>query len=231
MPTARIQSAAGVIDGVLYVVGGLDSASISDLATVEAYDPVTNTWSTMDPMPAARAMPASAVINGRLYVAGGYIYDDNGDFGGSVSTLEVFTPSDPVVSVDVDIDIKPGSDPNSINLGSNGVLPVAVLTTDEFDAQEVNEETVLFGDPVLMDPDIGTGIPVDPIRSCVEDVDGDGDDDLLLFFSVPELAEFGALDADSTESLLIGETFDGVPIFGLDSVRIVPPKGKGKSGK
>jgi hypothetical protein len=28
-----------------------------------------------------------------------------------------------IVQIDVDIDIKPGGDPNAINLGSNGVLP------------------------------------------------------------------------------------------------------------
>ncbi len=34
----------------------------------------------------------------------------------------------------VEIDIKPGSYPNSINLGNNGVIPVAILSSWEFDA-------------------------------------------------------------------------------------------------
>ncbi len=136
-----------------------------------------------------------------------------------------------VTEIEVVIDIKPGSDPNSINLGSNGVLPVAILTTEDFVALDVADDTVLFGDPVLTDPESGMGVPVLPVRSAVEDVDGDGDEDLQLFFSVPELTDFGAMDADSTEALLLGETSDGVPVFGLDSARIVPPKGKGKSGK
>lgn len=40
-------------------------------------------------------------------------------------------------TITVDIDIKPGSDPNSINLKSKGVIPVAILTTDDFDAADV----------------------------------------------------------------------------------------------
>ncbi len=69
-------------------------------ATVEAYDPVTDTWSTMDPMPTARAYPVSAVINGQLYVAGGF--DLVGGVPVGVSTLEVFTPPSPVVDTDSD---------------------------------------------------------------------------------------------------------------------------------
>lgn len=36
--------------------------------------------------------------------------------------------------ISVTVDIKPGSTPNSINLKSRGVVPVAVLTTGDFDA-------------------------------------------------------------------------------------------------
>ena len=38
----------------------------------------------------------------------------------------------------VTIDIKPGSDPNSINLGSAGVIPVAILSSEAFDATTVD---------------------------------------------------------------------------------------------
>ena len=131
----------------------------------------------------------------------------------------------------VDIDIKPASDPNSINLRSNGVLPVAIFSTNDFDALLVVEETILFGDPELVGGEEPVGLPASPIRSVVEDVDGDGLDDLLLFFSVPELDVLASLDELSDLALLIGQTFDGISIEGLDSVRIVPPKGRGKSGQ
>ena len=36
-----------------------------------------------------------------------------------------------------DIDIKPGSNPNSINLGANGVVPVALLGTTDFSVDTI----------------------------------------------------------------------------------------------
>jgi hypothetical protein len=39
----------------------------------------------------------------------------------------------------------PNSDPNAINTRSHGVIPVAILTTDEFDAAEVDVERLLQG--------------------------------------------------------------------------------------
>ena len=112
--------------------------------------------------------------------------------------------------IPVEIDIKPGSDPNSINLKSKGVVPVAALTTEEFDASTVGPNTVAFAG-------------AEPVRCTMEDVDGDGDTDLLLHFRTQDLD----LDENSTEATLTGETTDGMPIEGTDSVNIVP-KGKGK---
>jgi hypothetical protein len=107
--------------------------------------------------------------------------------------------------IEVDIDLKPGSDPNSINLGSKGVVPVAVLTTDDFDASTFDPDTVLFAG-------------AQPVRWTLEDVDGDGDLDLLFHFKTQELN----LTEDSTEATLIGETLDGMQIEGTDTVNIVP---------
>jgi len=77
MPTPRFSASAGVINGTLYVVGGYSNAGIIPpntspyLATVEAYDPTTNTWTTKAPMPTPRENAVSGVVNGILYVAGG----------------------------------------------------------------------------------------------------------------------------------------------------------------
>ena len=43
------------------------------------------------------------------------------------------------------IDIKPWSDPNSINTKSKGVVPVAILGSDTFDVTTVNVSTLMFG--------------------------------------------------------------------------------------
>jgi hypothetical protein len=107
--------------------------------------------------------------------------------------------------IEVALDIKPGSDPNSINLRSKGVVPVAVLTTDEFDATTVDPATVSFAGAA-------------PLRWTTEDVDCDGDLDLLFHFKTQELA----LTPESTDATLTGATFDGRSIQGIDAVNIVP---------
>ena len=71
------------------------------------------------------------------------------------------------------IDVKPGSDPNSINLASNGVIAVAIFTTDDFDASQVDASTVVFAG-------------ANAVHSALEDVDGDGDLDMILHFRVQE---------------------------------------------
>jgi N-acetylneuraminic acid mutarotase len=74
MPTARHAPGAAVINGILYVVGGAAGADAdhASLATVEAYDPATNTWTPKASMPTARARLGAAAIDGILYAVGGY---------------------------------------------------------------------------------------------------------------------------------------------------------------
>ncbi|MDA2932434.1 hypothetical protein MYX19_04685 [Nitrospinae bacterium AH-259-F20] len=92
MPTPRSNLAAGVINGKLYVVGG--SGSILD--TVEVYDPATDTWSTETSMPTPRQRLAAAVIAGKLYAVGG------DDAGGTLDTLEIFTPVVTAIGLTID---------------------------------------------------------------------------------------------------------------------------------
>lgn len=115
----------------------------------------------------------------------------------------------PPVLIPINIDIKPESDPNSINLNSNGVVPVAILTTPEFDASTVDPTTVRFAD-------------ASPIKRTIEDVDSDGYLDMLLHFDTQELN----LDASNTEATLTGMTDDGIEIVGTDSVNIVHKRKK-----
>ncbi len=82
MPTSRGDLAGGVVDGVLYAVGGY--AGSVGLATVEACDSATNTWTAKAAMPTARSQPnAVGVVNGVLYAVGG---------GGYLTTVEAYTP-------------------------------------------------------------------------------------------------------------------------------------------
>ncbi len=94
MPTARARTGAAVINGILYVVGGgYNFAPFvfgGCLATVEAYDPATDTWTTKAPMPSARMGMATAVINGILYAAGGATANSISAF---IATLEAYNPA------------------------------------------------------------------------------------------------------------------------------------------
>lgn len=107
----------------------------------------------------------------------------------------------------IEIDIKPGSLINPINLKSKGKVVVAILTTDDFDASTIDPVTIEFA---------GTS----PLKWHLSDVDLDGDIDLVLHFMTQELE----LTKDSTEGILTGETFEDQQIQGTDSVRIVPMK-------
>lgn len=121
--------------------------------------------------------------------------------------------------IGVQIDIKPGNDQNNINLKSKGVVQVAVLTTDEFDAGMVDPATAEFAGAA-------------PVRWKLRDVDHDGDDDLMFHFRTQELD----LDHDSTEATLTAQltgqmtaqsteqVSDGTIVSGIDEVRIVSSK-------
>lgn len=117
----------------------------------------------------------------------------------------------------VDIDIKPGSDPNSINCtNEDGVIAVAILTTDVFDATTVDHTTVTFEGAVETHVNKKTGEP----RRHEEDVDGDGDIDLVFHFRLGDTW----LDCYSTEGTLLGTTYDGYAIGGVDTVRMIDNK-------
>ena len=117
----------------------------------------------------------------------------------------------------VSVDIKPGSDPNSINCNNEKEsITVAILTTDDFDATTVDHTTVTFEDASETHVNKKTGVA----RRHQEDVDGDGDTDLVLHFRLGDTS----LTCDSTEGSLEGETFDGQAIEGADAVRMIRPR-------
>jgi hypothetical protein len=121
----------------------------------------------------------------------------------------------------VAIDLKPGGYPNSINLRAAGRISVAVLTTEHFDATTVAPVTVTLGDNYGYDTGVATRRN-GSLVSSLEDVDGDGDLDLVLQFELEALVANGDITENTTLLILNGGTMAGGPIRGEDTVRIVP---------
>jgi hypothetical protein len=118
--------------------------------------------------------------------------------------------------IEVAIDIKPGSWPNAINLGSQGLIPVAILSSDTFDATTVRPETVVLA---------GAGVAIkgkgDKYMAGQEDVNEDGLLDLVVHV---ETHNFDPGMFQDGFAILIGDTADGKLIGGRDEIVIVPPK-------
>jgi N-acetylneuraminic acid mutarotase len=98
MPTPRNHTAAGVVNGKIYVIGGRIGAAFvaasSNLNNVEAYDPATDTWSgPLTKMPTARSGLCAGVHDGRIYIAGG-----EGQNATEQSTYRAFEAYDPATN-------------------------------------------------------------------------------------------------------------------------------------
>lgn len=120
----------------------------------------------------------------------------------------------------IDIDIKPGSYPNTINLGSNGVIPVAILSTETLDATSLAAENVFLA---------GASVAVrgksNKYLASQEDVNGDGLVDLVIKVETENL-DPGTFQ-DGTAVLRVHETSDqssAVLYEGSDEITIVPPE-------
>jgi len=87
MPTPRSYFAAAAVNGKIYVIGGYDFNTYGRLATVEEYDPATNTWALTPKasMQAPRSGLAAAVVNNKIYAIGGR--DES-----SLTTVEEYDP-------------------------------------------------------------------------------------------------------------------------------------------
>ena len=99
MPTPRSGLATSVVDGKIYAIGGQKIEKLrlligfgyrlTELPTVEMYDPVTDTWTQKADMPTPRSTSTS-VVDGKIYAIGG---------AGSnrkqrrLATVEVYNPA------------------------------------------------------------------------------------------------------------------------------------------
>ena len=186
--------------GVLFGVDSVFGGTVPDTSLI-----------VIDPTAASEAMAARVNASNIL---GGTV------FGLAFGSVGVAGPQM------VDIDIKPGSFPNSINLGSGGATPVAILGSATLDVNDIDITTLTLGTA-----GIKTVGKTDRILCSVNDVSGDFSgglegapdsfDDLVChFITVDIVPEAGDTEATISGNLTAGA--GGTPIEGTDSVNIVP---------
>jgi hypothetical protein len=118
----------------------------------------------------------------------------------------------------VNIDIKPGSDPSSVNCKNlKGNVPVAIFGAENFDVIDI--------EIVSMSLVSSSPIPVTLVHDNfhIDDLNDDGFDDAVLHLDkagVCEATEDAPLK-ETVEVELTGETTDGTEFLGIGDIRIV----------
>jgi len=116
----------------------------------------------------------------------------------------------------VQIDIKPGSDPNCFNNDGHGVIPVAILGSADFDATQVDSATVQ-----LEGLEVRAAGKSNKLLAHVEDVNGDGFDDLVVQIEDTD----GTFTSGSGTATLTGNLYPeygGTAIEASDAICVVP---------
>lgn len=131
---------------------------------------------------------------------------DNGDY-----SLVISGVSSPIQHIN--IEIKPGNDGRApINPKSRGKIPVALLSSNEFNAVRVDKKSLTFG-------------PTGHERSLSrcgggEDVDGDGRLDLVCHFNNRK----AGFQPGDLEGIVRGKTGEGKEFEGRGLLKVVPQK-------
>lgn len=126
--------------------------------------------------------------------------------------------------IPVTIDIKPGSCPNPLNVKSRGVLPVAVLGSEDFDVSSIDAASIrLAGVAPIRSSFEDVATPVSDSNECECSTEGpDGFLDLTLKFETQRIVEaIGEVDhGDELVLELTGVLSDETRIEGSDCVII-----------
>jgi hypothetical protein len=174
-------------------------------------------------------------MNGTLYGADsgtgqlGIIDTTNGDwtYAGSVGRIPgmAFGSIPELSALRVSVDIKPQSCPNPLNVYSEGVLPIAILGSEEFDVNTIDAVSVRLNGvaPIRHNYEDVTA-PVVDANDCNCTTDGpDGYVDLILKFDKQAIVDtLGDVnDGDILTLTVEGVLTDETPIEGSDCVSVI----------
>jgi len=133
---------------------------------------------------------------------------------GAVSSLSSFAVLMPPV-IEVDIDVQPGSYPNSLNINGNGLIPVAILGSADLDVLTIDVASLDFVGLEVRVKNNGTP------QCSVEDVNGDGYNDLVCHF-VDDTTDWIEGTTIGTLTGRLTPEFGEIWIVGYDEIRVVP---------
>jgi hypothetical protein len=126
-----------------------------------------------------------------------------------------------LASVKVDIDIKPGSYPNAVNINGSGVVPVAILGSEDFDVSQIDPATLSFGGLSVKTKKKGS------LQYSIKDVSGDfsntmeGEPDGYLDIVCQFVDEDGVSFVGNGTAKVEGNLYDGTPILGEDEIKLI----------
>ena len=192
--------------------GGSPPVAVDDTAVLDEDTSLLITWPRTTWIPTVIWIPSTTEVvsgpsNGSLmnHADGTFTYTPAPNFHGSdsfvyqicdasgeCSTATVEITVNPVI--DADIDFRPGDEGNNLNLKSKGKTKFAILSTEGeegFDASSLDLADISFK---------VNGESIEADKLTLEDVDGDGDLDLVVRFETQDLAKI--LTNQSTELVL-----------------------------
>ncbi len=112
MLLGKCMAVAGAMNGQIYVVGGAVAAG-GATTEMEAFNPLTGSWTVKASAPTPRSIAGGAVINGKFYVVGGCFWSDCRI--GLTNILEMYDP-------DTDVWTTKEPMPTALNSMATGVI-------------------------------------------------------------------------------------------------------------
>lgn len=125
------------------------------------------------------------------------------------------------------IDVQPGDEVGCLNINGRGKIPVAILSEDEGDASAIIQESLQLKFERIDDSVFALPVHIKKNGSphcAVEDVDGDGVDDLVCHFK-DDLETYDGTLKDSTATVdgaYYNQANEAAPFLGIpDAICIV----------